>query len=204
MLSLIVGAIQQKQTGGSIILCPPVMCLVDDLIVPKYKCTVRTVSQSLALCCRAMLGQGDGSFSSVTPTHSSCGSSEAIAAPLRSRVSSRDHHKLAEGAQLIASVSQADGVVIMDTNYVIRSFGTMLGGTDFRVPATFAREASYRHMRSGMPGDVYGSRHAAVISFCHARSGALGIVVSSDGGVVMVTRVAMETLVWDNVALIYD
>jgi hypothetical protein len=112
-----------------------------------------------------------------------------------------EHRKEVLGAiRFIASLASVDGVVLLDRSLGVRGFGVELR-TDNPLSSVFLagdaagsldllREVELTH---------FGTRHRAMMRFCHEREAALGFVVSQDGEIQAMTRIGQRLLMWENI-----
>jgi hypothetical protein len=112
-----------------------------------------------------------------------------------------EHRKEVLGAiRFIASLASVDGVVLLDRSLCVQGFGVELR-TDNPLNSVFlagdaagspelVREVELTH---------FGTRHRAMMRYCHEREGALGFVVSQDGEIQAMTRIGPRLLMWENI-----
>jgi hypothetical protein len=99
--------------------------------------------------------------------------------------------------RFVASLSRVDGAVLLDGDLSVAGFGVEILTKDepagvFRTKDTGAKG------RHEVPTAQLGTRHRSVIRFCSAHPEAVGIVVSQDGDVRVITRVGADVVIWEN------
>ncbi len=110
--------------------------------------------------------------------------------------------EVAGAIRLMAALSGAGGVVLLERGLGVRGFGVeirvedSLGDVflacDVRASATRLRRAELAH---------FGARQQALIRYCAKNPGSLGLVVSRDGDVQAVTLLDGKVILWENVDL---
>ena len=104
----------------------------------------------------------------------------------------------------IALLTRVDGLVVMDRNLAVRGYGVeitnaeepanlFIAGDRMATPAKL-RPASYNH---------FGTRHRSMMRYCFQNPGSIGFVVSQDGEVRVITKVAETLIMWENIKLKY-
>jgi hypothetical protein len=102
--------------------------------------------------------------------------------------------------RFIAALSCVDGVVVLDRGLRVQGFGVELRAQpplaeihlagDVRAAATPLRRVDLTH---------FGTRHRAMMRYCHQRPGTLGFAVSQDGEIRAMTRLDDRLVVWENI-----
>jgi len=121
------------------------------------------------------------------------------AAGLQEELNSRKSEVLG-AIRFIASLSCADGVVLLDKGLAVRGFGAELRATNpindvflaGDAPATAARLRRVDLTR-------FGARQRAMIRYCDAHPGSLGLAISREGGVHAMTRIGQRLVFWENI-----
>ncbi len=102
--------------------------------------------------------------------------------------------------RFIASLACVDGVVLLDRSMAVYGFGVELR-TDNRVSEvhiagdTLASPARLRAVELTQ----FGTRHRAMMRYCDQHPGTVGFVVSQDGDIQAMTRVAEQLVLWENI-----
>ncbi len=113
-----------------------------------------------------------------------------------------EHHKneLLGTIRFIASLAGVDGVVLMDRMLAVRGFGVELRADHRLDDVLLAGDVSGSpdRMRKVDPTQ-FGTRHRAMIRYCHERIGTLGFVVSQDGDIQAMTRIGDKLVLWENI-----
>ncbi|MEX0979157.1 MAG: putative sensor domain DACNV-containing protein [Pirellulales bacterium] len=102
--------------------------------------------------------------------------------------------------RFIASLSCVDGFVLLDQKMVVHGFGVEVRTDNLLSDIHVARDshANPKLMRHGELTQ-YGTRHRAMMRYCYDKPGALGFVVSQDGYIRAMTRIADMLVLWENV-----
>jgi hypothetical protein len=121
------------------------------------------------------------------------------AAGLQEEVNRRKSEVLG-AIRFIASLSCADGVVLLDKAMAVRGFGAELRAANpindvFLAGDAAATAASLR--RADLSD--FGARQRAVIRYCDAHPGSLGLAISREGGVHAMTRIGQRLVLWENI-----
>jgi len=102
--------------------------------------------------------------------------------------------------RFIASLSCADGVVLVDQGLAVRGFGVELRAVNpvsgvFLAGDAAASAAGLRRVDLSH----FGTRHRAMIRYCDAHPGSLGLVISQDGDIQAMTRIGRRLVLWENI-----
>ena len=102
--------------------------------------------------------------------------------------------------RFIASLSCVDGFVLLDQRMVVHGFGVEVRTDNLLSDISIARDshANPRLMRHGELTQ-FGTRHRAMMRYCYDKPGALGFVVSQDGDIRAMTRIADMLVLWENI-----
>jgi hypothetical protein len=102
--------------------------------------------------------------------------------------------------RFIASLSCVDGFVLLDQRMVVHGFGVEVRTDNLLSDISVARD-SHANLKLMRPGELtqYGTRHRAMMRYCYDKPGALGFVVSQDGYIRAMTRIAEMLVLWENV-----
>ncbi|MEX0676795.1 MAG: putative sensor domain DACNV-containing protein [Pirellulales bacterium] len=112
-----------------------------------------------------------------------------------------EHTKEVLGAvRFIASLSCVDGFVLLDRRMVVHGFGVEVR-TDNLLSDIFVARDSHANPNLLRQGELtqYGTRHRAMMRYCYDKPGALGFVVSQDGDIRAMTRIADMLVLWENI-----
>ncbi len=102
--------------------------------------------------------------------------------------------------RFIASLSCVDGFVLLDRWMVVHGFGVEVRTDNHLSDISIARD-SHANPKLMRPGELtqFGTRHRAMMRYCFAKPGALGFVVSQDGDIRAMTRIADQLVLWENI-----
>jgi hypothetical protein len=101
-----------------------------------------------------------------------------------------------ELAQLMASLAAVDGAVVMNRRFELLGFGGEITVAEPVLQIHRAVDLEAADTIAEMVDGV-GTRHRSVYRLCQAYTGALGFVVSQDGGITVVHAPAGRVLCWD-------
>lgn len=128
-----------------------------------------------------------------------------LAAALLDRKVEEDEGDDAEGSLdgalwFVSLLSRVDGLVLLTPQLRVEGFGVEI--TVDRPPVTVLSAVDADASKL-MPLDYnhFGTRHRSMMRYCFYRPGSVGFVVSQDGDVRAVTRVAHQLVVWENLQL---
>ena len=117
----------------------------------------------------------------------------------------KDREEEMTGAvKLVASLATVDGLVLMSPTLSVVGFGVKIGSTP-NVTTTVYDGAGFS--RRGTRARIidlsqFGTRHGSMFRYCAQDRNALGIVVSQDGYVRLITSVRNSLLFWENLKLL--
>jgi len=102
--------------------------------------------------------------------------------------------------RFIASLSCVDGLVLLDRRMVVHGFGVEVR-TDNLLSEIYVARDSHANPKLLRPTELtqYGTRHRAMMRYCYDKPGALGFVVSQDGDIRAMTRIADQLVLWENI-----
>ena len=119
---------------------------------------------------------------------------------IHNAAASDSEQALAACVRTIASMTQVDGVVVMNRALDVLGFGgeividtapdSIWSAADAEASPNLLKPISY---------ELYGTRHRSMFRLCNERAGALGLIVSQDGDVRAVFKTANKVVVWDNI-----
>jgi hypothetical protein len=111
--------------------------------------------------------------------------------------------ELTGAVKIVTSLAAADGLVLLDLSLAVVGFGvkirteekvnTVYDGSDFVRKGTKAKK---------IDPSRFGTRHGSMLRYCRADCGAIGVVVSQDGHVRLITSEGKSLILWDNVKLL--
>ena len=102
--------------------------------------------------------------------------------------------------RFIASLSCVDGFVLLDRQMVVYGFGVEVRTDNLLSDIHVARD-SHADPKLLRPAELmqYGTRHRAMMRYCYDKPGSLGLVVSQDGDIRAMTRIADMLVLWENI-----
>ncbi|HEY5912799.1 MAG TPA: hypothetical protein VJA21_19560 [Verrucomicrobiae bacterium] len=111
--------------------------------------------------------------------------------------------ELTAAIKLVTSLATADGLVLMDRLLRVRGFGVKITiGT--RLPPIYDGQ-DFSHRGTGarkIDASQFGTRHGSMLRYCHADPEAIGVVISQDGHVRVISSSGSRLLLWQNVRLL--
>jgi hypothetical protein len=102
--------------------------------------------------------------------------------------------------RFIAALSCVDGFVLMDRWMAVHGFGVEVR-TDNLLSDIYVARDSHADPKLLRKSELtqYGTRHRAMMRYCYDKPGALGFVVSQDGDIRAMTRIADALVLWENI-----
>lgn len=102
----------------------------------------------------------------------------------------------------ISLLSRVDGLVLMNKYLRVRGFGVEIktSSPPEKVVVSTTRSASETSLQE-VQYTHFGTRHRSMMRYCWKYPGSVGFVMSQDGDVRVMTRVAKSLVVWDNIKL---
>jgi hypothetical protein len=105
--------------------------------------------------------------------------------------------------KLVASLATVDGLVLMTPALSVAGFGVKIGSTPNVTTVNDGAAFANRGTRARkIDPSQFGTRHGSMLRYCAQDRKALGIVVSQDGYVRLITTVKNSLLFWDNLKLL--
>ncbi len=102
--------------------------------------------------------------------------------------------------RFIASLSCVDGFVFLDPQMVVHGFGVEVRTDNLLSDVFVARDSHADSMRLRKTElTQYGTRHRAMMRYCYDKPDTLGFVVSQDGDIRAMTRIADMLVLWENI-----
>ena len=123
---------------------------------------------------------------------------------LLAKTDAEDREKEITGAvKLVASLAAVDGLVLMSPTLTVAGFGVKIGQTP-NVTTVYDGLSFSRKGTRARKIDIsqFGTRHGSMFRYCAQDRNALGIVVSQDGYVRLITSVRNSLLFWENLKLL--
>lgn len=104
--------------------------------------------------------------------------------------------------RFIASLSRADGLVVMDRELVVGGFGVEITVPEEPAAVLMAGDAE-ASSRECAPVDYthFGIRHRSMMRYCYHYPGSVGLVVSQDGTIRALTRDGVRLVLWETIQL---
>jgi hypothetical protein len=102
--------------------------------------------------------------------------------------------------RFISSLSCVDGFVLLDRRMVVHGFGVEVRTDNLLSDIQVARD-SLANPKLFRQAELtqYGTRHRAMMRYCYDKPGSLGFVVSQDGDIRAMTRIADMLVLWENI-----
>lgn len=111
--------------------------------------------------------------------------------------------ELTGAIKLVSSMATADGALLLSPTLELYGFGVKIM-TSRNVATVYDGPSFMRLGHKSKKIDIsnYGTRHGSMLRYCRADRHAVGIVVSQDGHVRVITRKGASLLLWSNVKLL--
>lgn len=111
--------------------------------------------------------------------------------------------ELSGAVRFVTSLGAVDGLVLMGTTLEVRGYGVKIKSPNaalevFDGPSFARRGAAATRVDVGR----FGTRHGSMLQYCNVDPSAIGVVVSQDGAVRLITRVGPHLTFWDDVKLL--
>lgn len=97
----------------------------------------------------------------------------------------------------ISLLTRVDGLVLMNPSLGVQGFGVEVTVHDVPESIRLARDAEGTSTEN-LPYTQYGTRHRSMMRYCFAVPGSVGLVISQDSDVRVMTRSGDHLLVWEN------
>jgi hypothetical protein len=105
----------------------------------------------------------------------------------------------------ISLLSRVDGLVLLTPEFDIRGFGVEITASE--IPSrvfTAGNPAGSMNALKVLEYERFGTRHRSMMRYCAAVPGSIGVVISQDGDVRVMTSGEAGVVVWENVKLQLD
>lgn len=104
---------------------------------------------------------------------------------------------LSDIAQAIASLTSVDGAVILNDKFEVLGFGAEVTATSQSLKEITIITGDTKSKKISI--ESFGTRHRSAFRFCSSFEDSVAFVVSQDGGVKAVKRVASEVMLWPDI-----
>jgi hypothetical protein len=192
-------SIQQYRHGGGLLITPGTS--LDGLNV-KYKIRYDRLLKSLRTMVESQLS---APFPGLVANHQSDDAQHVLpyapSAEITSERQLAEHKNEVLGAiRFIASLSCVDGFVLLDHRMEVYGFGVEVRTDNLLSDVHVARDSHAREkLLRKSELTQYGTRHRAMMRYCYDKPGSLGFVVSQDGDIRAMTRIADMLVLWENI-----
>ncbi len=198
-VSRIVLQIQRQRHGGALLLCNEWSA---GSLRLKHKLSYPRLADGLKdqLFYRVLQAKSQEAFLSSLKSK---GASIPKKVPLDLLISEKefeDVEQMMSGAvRFVSSLAGIDGLVLLGTDLSVAGFGGIISIED---PISEVQLCPTPQGFGAITGiERFGTRHGSMIRFCNQHPGAIGVVVSQDGDVRVITKLSDECLLFDNVRL---
>ena len=100
--------------------------------------------------------------------------------------------------RFLTSLSRVDGLLWFDSDLQLRGFGVEIAEKPDPLNVFIAQDTQASEKKR-IKLSHYGMRHRSMARYCGFNSGAVGFVISQDGGLKAVTKIGNSVLIWDKV-----
>lgn len=104
---------------------------------------------------------------------------------------------LTDVAQAIAAMTAVDGAVVINRNFDVLGFGAEVIASSPSLSNVSVFSGNKK--RGAIPIEAFGTRHRSAFRFCSSFEDAVAFVVSQDGGIKAVKRVAKDVALWPDI-----
>jgi hypothetical protein len=190
--------VQRYRHGGGLLIAPD--AALDGLNV-KYTIRYDRLLQSL----RALVGVHLSNRPGASPPTANDPPADVLpytAADERPLAAALAEHKkeVLGAVRFIASLSCVDGFVLLDRYMGVHGFGVEVRTDNLLSEIFVARDSQADPERLRVAElTQYGTRHRAMMRYCFDNPGSLGLVVSQDGDIRAMTRIADMLVLWENI-----
>ncbi len=193
--------LRRMGTGGSLLITPtPVSKMLDIVYQFPYSrlgeaFTLKVLDKQYLLQVKEKL---DGHFSSNSLPSSLILELNLAEADEEDRVD-----ELTGAVKLVTSLASSDGLVLMTPPLEVLGFGVKIGsGKSVRTVYNGALFTRKHRVVKRIDISEFGTRHSSMLRYCRADRNAIGIVVSQDGHVRLITTIGKNLVMWENVKLL--
>ncbi len=103
--------------------------------------------------------------------------------------------------RFVASLTRVDGLVALDGDLAVHGFGAEITAQGEPGRVLVAHDALARNVEAIDPTH-FGTRHRSMMRYCALQPGSVGLVVSQDGAIRVMTSVGDRLLLWEQVELV--
>jgi len=189
--------IQHYRHGGGLLIVPQMS--LDGLNV-KYKIVYDRLLKSLRTMVESQFAAARDAAVVPLPSQSKNVRSYALHPRESARALSEHKNEVLGAIRFIASLSCVDGFVLLDQRMMVHGFGVEVRTDNLLSEIHVARDshADPKLLRLSELTQ-YGTRHRAMMRYCFDKPGSLGFVVSQDGDIRAMTRIADMLVLWENI-----
>jgi hypothetical protein len=189
--------IQQYRHGGGLLITPHTT--LDGLNV-KYKIRYDRLLKALRAMVESQLSPRAGAAPPPADTHDDLLPYAVRGSGLIDQELAAHKNEVLGAVRFIASLSCVDGFVLLDRRMVAHGFGVEVR-TDNLLSDIYVARDSHANPKMLRQGELtqYGTRHRAMMRYCYDKPGSLGFVVSQDGDIRAMTRIAEMLVLWENI-----
>ena len=102
--------------------------------------------------------------------------------------------------RFISSLTCVDGLVVLDYNLTVHGFGAIITSESMPKHVYISSTASLNTSKlQQINPNHYGTRHQSMFSYCWNNPSSIGLVISQDGDVRVISRVASKLIIWENI-----
>lgn len=102
--------------------------------------------------------------------------------------------------RFIASLSRVDGFVLLDKHLTVHGFGVEARPDDQLTDIYVAGDTTANlGLLRQVPLDQFGTRHRAMMRYCHQHEESLGFVISQDGDIRAIMKYKGRLIFWENI-----
>jgi hypothetical protein len=107
-------------------------------------------------------------------------------------------NELKGAIRFIASQSCVDGLIVMETNFITSGFGAVIDKVNPPEKIYLSKTSKF-----SIPEEIdtnnFGTRHRSMMTYCSMNPGSIGIVISQDGELRVISQFEEKLVMWENV-----
>jgi len=100
----------------------------------------------------------------------------------------------------VSLLTKVDGLVLLNRQLQVRGFGVEITADTIPSNLYMARDSKGKKLQK-LDYNHFGTRHRSLMRYCWANPGSIGIVVSQDSDVRIISKIDNKLLLWENIKL---
>jgi hypothetical protein len=107
-------------------------------------------------------------------------------------------NELKGAIRFIASQSCVDGLIVMGNNFITSGFGAVIDKINPPERIYLSKTARFT-IPEEIDSNNFGTRHRSMMTYCSMNPGSIGIVISQDGELRVISQFEEKLVMWENV-----